>query len=58
MKFPICPVDMKSDILFTNPVKDRAKCHTRPTFGSILYRIGGKPSIKCQILCPQDRWEI
>ena len=26
--------------------------------GSILYRIGGKRSMKCQISCPQDRWEI
>ena len=32
----------KFDISFTDPVEDRAKCHTYPTFGSILYRIGGK----------------
>ena len=32
----------------TNPVEDRAKCHTHPTFGSIFCRIGGEQSIKCQ----------
>ena len=42
----------------TNPVEDRAKCRMYKTFGSILYRIGEKQSIKCQISCPPDRWEI
>ena len=60
IKFPpICPVDMKSDILiidcmFTNPVEDRVKCRMCMTFGSILYRIGGEQSMKCQISCRQD----
>ena len=40
---------------YTNPVEDRAKCRMCMTFGSILYRIGGKRSM---ISCPQDRWEI
>ena len=30
----------------------------RMTFGSIFCRIGGELSMKCQISCPQDRWEI
>ena len=32
----------------TNPVEDGAKCHTHPIFGSILYRICGEQSMKCQ----------
>ena len=31
--------------------------HACMTFGSILYRIGIKQSMKCQISCTQDRWE-
>ena len=54
-----CPMCMKSDISLTvlhNPVEDGAKCHTLLIFGSILYRIGGKWSMKCQIFkCTQDR---
>ena len=42
----------------TNPVEDRAKCQMCMTFSSILYRIGGEQSMKCQISCPQDWWEI
>ena len=36
MKFPICPVYMKSHIsltIFHQSLKGRAKCHTHPTFG-------------------------
>ena len=36
LKFPICPDghEMTFHWLYsTNPVKDRAKCHTHPTFG-------------------------
>ena len=59
MKFPIGPVDMKSDHAFsTNPVEDRAKCRMCMTFGSILCRIGGEQSMKCQISRSRDRWEI
>ena len=54
MKFPIFPV--ARNLIFhwlysTNPVEDRAKCHTYPTFASILHRIGGKESMKRQISC-------
>ena len=38
-----------SHLSATNPVEDRAKCRMCMTFGSILYRIGGEQSMKCQI---------
>ena len=53
----ICPIYVKLDISLidfsrsTNPVEDRAKCHTHPTFG-------GKWSMKCQISCPRERWKF
>ena len=59
MKFPTFPVDMKFGIsltiFHTNHVGDRAKSWMCMTFGCIPYRIGGEQSMKCQILCPQDR---
>ena len=34
----------------TNPVEDKAKYRMCMTFDSILYKIGGVQSMKCQIL--------
>ena len=45
MKFPIPPADMKLTFYWlfsTNPAEDRANCQMCMTFGSILYRIGGR----------------
>ena len=58
----LCSLSMntgrKMDLTFhwlfsTNPVEYRAKYHTHPTFGSILYRIGGK-QMGNFIFCPVE----